>query len=495
MALNGRAWADEADIVIVGLGIAGISAALEALATDPALDVLIVEKMPPSLAGGASRSAGNMLFLPTDLAGVIAYQRALNEPNPVPEDVLLAFSHGRLELEEWVARLVGEVGFALEIAPDAPAGVEYPDFPGASCFRFGTVPPVPHGLWRAFKAQLDRRPVRVQYESPAVDLVQEPETLEITGVRVRRGAQTALLGARRAVILCCGGYENNLQLHRDYFGVAEAYALSTPANTGDGLLMLQKAGAAMWHLRTPNQTGGFLPAVKVPEYEAAFFRDISFDGKSWIDVAKDNRRFWAEGRPAVFNHFRRLVHGHWVDSPLASVLPVHTIMDDACRREARFASARFGWNTAMLGYRWSEDNSAEVARGWILEAPTIAALATRIGRDPDALEATVRRFNEAAAAGHDPEFGRDPAKMRPISVAPFYAVPIVPAVVSTTGGGRRDAAARVLTPSGAPIPRLYEAGQLGSTQSNLYQGGTFLTEAMVFGRLAGRHAAQETPRA
>jgi len=66
-------------------------------------------------------------------------------------------------------------------------------------------------------------------------------------------------------------------------------------------------------------------------------------------------------------------------------------------------------------------------------------------------------------------------------------------VVTTTGGGRRDKEARVLDVDGNPIPRLYEAGECGSTLANIYQNGSFLTECVVFGRIAAKNATAEKP--
>jgi succinate dehydrogenase/fumarate reductase flavoprotein subunit len=102
----------------------------------------------------------------------------------------------------------------------------------------------------------------------------------------------------------------------------------------------------------------------------------------------------------------------------------------------------------------------------------------------------VSMFNAACAAGRDDDFARDPARMSPIVTPPFYAVEIVPAITITTGGGRRNARAQVLDIDGQPIPRLYEAGALGSTLANLYQNGASLAECIVFGRIAGGEAVR-----
>jgi succinate dehydrogenase/fumarate reductase flavoprotein subunit len=168
------------------------------------------------------------------------------------------------------------------------------------------------------------------------------------------------------------------------------------------------------------------------------------------------------------------------------------IFDDKTRRADCLTVDNMSWNTLVEGYRWSADNSAEIERGWIATAATIRELAGKIGRDPDQLATTVERFNDAARNGHDSDFGRSADRMEPIEQPPYYAVEIVPGLVASTGGAKRDTHSRVLDHDDTPIPRLYEAGELGSTFANLYQNGSFLTECIVFGRIAGRNAVQQT---
>jgi hypothetical protein len=284
--------------------------------------------------------------------------------------------------------------------------------------------------------------------------------------------------------------EANLDMQRNYAGYSLMYSVGCPGNTGDGILMLQRAGAALWHLSNPGQVGGIYPTIKVPEYEAAFHRGF-LTASSYIEIAKDNRRYYDETGDYASTHYKLLVHDNWVDSPLPWVLPVHMIFDEATRTAGRF-SGDHGWNRVAVGYEWSEDNSAEIEKGWIARADSLSELADKMGRDPAAVEAAVSDWNDACELGRDDEFGRDPERMKPIIGPPFYAVEIVPAVTATSGGGKRDQLARVLAQDGSPIPRLYEAGELGSTMANLYQSGSFLTEAIVFGRIAGRNAACET---
>jgi predicted oxidoreductase len=146
----------------------------------------------------------------------------------------------------------------------------------------------------------------------------------------------------------------------------------------------------------------------------------------------------------------------------------------------------------VAGYEWSDDNSAEIAKGWIVKADSIAELALELGRDPAAVERAVHEYNAACAAGHDAAFGRNPQTLQPIAQPPFYAIRIDPAIVCTGGGAKRNIESEVIAHDGRTIPRLFEAGELGSMFSNLYQNGSYLTECMISGRAAGRNGVRQT---
>ena len=93
-----------------------------------------------------------------------------------------------------------------------------------------------------------------------------------------------------------------------------------------------------------------------------------------------------------------------------------------------------------------------------------------------------------SAGGRDDEFGRAPATLAPL-IAPLYAIQMTPGIATASGGPRRDAQARVLRAGGAPIPGLFAAGAAGSIWGHLTEHGGGLTDAIVFGRIAGRNCA------
>jgi succinate dehydrogenase/fumarate reductase flavoprotein subunit len=141
-------------------------------------------------------------------------------------------------------------------------------------------------------------------------------------------------------------------------------------------------------------------------------------------------------------------------------------------------------------YHWSIDNLTEVRRGWITRADGPDELAGRLGLDATALTATLTEFNAAAAAGRDDRFGRRAEYMAPLDLADLYAIELWPAVATTSGGPRRDACSRVVRPDGTAVPGLYAAGGAGTVWGPFTHSGGGLTDALVFGRLAGQHAAR-----
>ena len=102
--------------------------------------------------------------------------------------------------------------------------------------------------------------------------------------------------------------------------------------------------------------------------------------------------------------------------------------------------------------------------------------------------AQVALINEAADAGHDQLHGRAPETLRRIDTPPYYGYRWAQLLISTLGGISKDEHARALDPYGAPIPRLYTAGDTASTYSWCLSGGLGLGDALVFGRIAARHA-------
>lgn len=165
--------------------------------------------------------------------------------------------------------------------------------------------------------------------------------------------------------------------------------------------------------------------------------------------------------------------------------PSYLIFDDKTRSAGPVAYLPHGANRH---YRWSADNSDEVARGWIRSADTLGELADTLGLPAAALSRCVDGFNEKATRGVSDDFGRHGSLMRAMDQPPFFGASVYPIIVNTQGGPRRDQFCRILRPDGTPIPGLFGAGELGSIWNRLYPGAGNLSECIVSGRAAAAGA-------
>ncbi len=478
----------EADVVVVGFGAAGMAAAVTA--HDLGADVLLLEKAPEGKEGGNTRVAGQGYLNASSPDKAATYLTALCGPYTVPEKMIRVWAEEVCRNNEWLASLGGDP----QEHQHPPEGIEFPDLPGSDCVhKFHDGPTYGYSLtWKRFESLVKERPIRVCYETPGKELIQDGETREILGIRAVQDGKTINVKARKAVVLTCGGFENNQEMIRNYLaGMPYCYTSGSPYNEGDGITMAMAVGADLWHM---NNFAGPSMALKVPEFPTTFsmqalhFSKIMAGGM--IVVGPDAKRFTDEKFKT--RHGKIPMNGKW--RPLSTPCPMFMVFDQAMFEAGPLydKNPSHGWTQVVERYAWSEDNSAELAKGWIKTADSVADLARAIGLDPDELTGTVKRWNAHAETGDDQDFGRT-LMLAPLQQAPFYAVELSPSMLNTQGGPRRNEDARILRPDGTPIPRLYSAGELGSIYSYLYQGTGNIGECLAFGRISARNAVAETP--
>ena len=483
-----RKWDEEADVVVVGFGAAGVAAAVTA--HDLGAAVVILEKAPEGEHGGNTRVAGQGYLNTAAAEDAAAYLKALCGRYSVPEAMVRAWADEMCRNNAWLESLGGDP----QEHQHPPVGIEFPDLPGAGCVhKFHDGPTYGYSYpGQRFESLVRERPIRVLYQTPGRELVQHPATREILGVRAQRRDEAVFVKARRGVVLTCGGFENNQEMIRDYLpGVPYCYTSGSPHNEGDGIRMALSVGADLWHM---NNYAGPSMALKVPEFRTSFSMQALHFSKvtpgGMIVVGPDARRFCDEKFKT--RHGKVPVNGRWL--PLSTPCPMFMIFDHALFRAGPIYDKHpsHGWTQIIERYPWSDDNRAELEKGWIKTADTLPFLAARVGLDAAALAATVERWNRHCDEGHDHDFGRR-LMLAPIAEPPFYAVELSPSMLNTQGGPRRNERGQILRPDGTPIPRLYSAGELGSIYSYLYQGTGNIGECLAFGRISGRNAAAETP--
>ena len=329
--------------------------------------------------------------------------------------------------------------------------------------------------------------VPVRYGHELRDLVVRDG--RVVGVRVLHQGVERVIGARHGVILGSGGFEKNLELRERYQPRPASIDWTTGAasNTGAGHLAGMAAGADV-ALMDDAWWGPTIPLPRGPWFALA---ERNLPGSIIVNSA--GQRFMNEALPYV-----EAVHAIYAgEATGVPHVPAWMVIDQRYRNRYLFAGLS---PRQPFPRRWYE-------HGTVKRADTLADLASQIDVPPDALEATVARFNGFARTGVDEDFHRgesgydkyysDPTvrpnpSLHAIDRGPFYAVRIVPGDLGTKGGLVTDERARVLRPDGSPITGLYAAGNVSAAvMGHTYAGpGATIGPALVFGYLAAEDVAQ-----
>lgn len=344
-------------------------------------------------------------------------------------------------------------------------------------------------IGRLLRAALDLG-VMIEVSARATGLVQASG--RVTGVVIAGPEGERVIEARRGVVIATGGFEWNEDYRRAFLRGPLTHPISVRTNEGDGLTMALQVGAQLANMGEAFWT----TAADLPEGINSENRIMLSGDRARpraIMVNKHGERFANES--ANYNAFGGAFHQEDVNAFEYRNLPCWLIFDQEYLR-------RYGTVRTPAG---------EVAPDWITRADSLPALAEKLGVPADALVATVDRWNANVADGHDPDFHRgesahdkwwgDPARkgtadgsLGPLDTAPYYAIEVHVGAMGTKGGPRINGDAQVLARSGSPIPGLYAAGNaMGAPYGKTYGGaGGTLGPALVAGYLAAKHAATET---
>jgi 3-oxosteroid 1-dehydrogenase len=313
----------------------------------------------------------------------------------------------------------------------------------------------------------------------------------VSGVRIDIDGSDHVITARRGIILASGGFEWNPDLVASFLRGPMTSPSSVPTNTGDGLIMAMKAGAALANM----PQAWWVPTVEIPGDQAfgrpranLLNRERTLPGSIMVNAA--GRRFTNEA--ANYNALGGAFHQMDPVSYGYQNLPCWLIFDG---RNARTYGS-FG------------TPAGQPIADWITRADTLVGLAAELGIDPTALTGTVDQWNASVDAGDDTEFHRGRSSydrwsgdgthrgelastMGRLDEGPFYAVPVHSGTLGTSGGPKTDTSARVLDPSGAVIPGLFAVGNVAAAPTAMAYGGAggTLGPILVFGRNAGLAAA------
>ena len=236
-------WDETVDVVVVGYGFAGSAAAIAA--HDAGATVLLLEKAPEQYKGGNSRVNAQILFWPNDIEKAKIYFKALAGPymDNISEDMVKVWA---TEMHANRAYLEG-----LGMKPVVAGGAEFPELAGSDCvqmlvhndkqvaandkssFSLGSNALLGGSrLWNGVtEPALAARKIRTLYETAAVKLLKDDG--EVVGLIADQGGKRLAIKANRAVVLTCGGFENNPTMVRTYLeGLPYCYPPERPTIPG-----------------------------------------------------------------------------------------------------------------------------------------------------------------------------------------------------------------------------------------------------------------------
>lgn len=268
--------------------------------------------------------------------------------------------------------------------------------------------------------------------------------------------------SKDGVILATGGYSQNKEMRQKSAPhlTPEMVSTNQPGATGDGIVIATRHGAdttgmnyvQVYPLATPG-TG----ALQGRARKMSGLDDV-------IDVNKNGERFVKEDarRDEFVAAIKKQPGGVVYDINDSSIVkPLNS---------------------------FNEDVETLVSIGRIYKGDSLADLAKQLGMPADKLEATVAEFNKMVEAKNDPKFGRKLFD-RPIVKPPFYATPRAPSIHHTMGGLQISTNAQVLDKKGKPIPGLYAAGEVtGGIHGSNRLGGNATADVLTFGRIAAKSA-------
>lgn len=465
------AFSDGADVVIVGLGAAGASAAIEAKVGGA--DVLVIERT--SGGGGSSAMAGGYVYLgggtrvqkangfDDSADNMFKYIMAVT-PEPDAQKIRLycdesvehfnwlerqgvpfndrfySGKHSEHPTDETLAWTGNEEAWPYpEIARPVPRG-----------HKIAAEGPSAHAMMKALIAKVIDMGVRVEFDA-AVNALIRDDLGRVVGVVYRRFGEERSVYASKGVVLATGGFVWNREMIEAYtpdMALEGVQPHGAPTSDGAGIRLGMTVGAALLNM------AGCLICIPIYPPESRL---------RGILVNKQGRRFINEdtyhGRATAF-----------------------------AMRQADLA-AYLICDAASFGERTGQERLIDA---W----ETIAEMEQDLGIPEGALQQTIAEYNRHAAKGEDPEFHKAAKYLAPIVQPPFAAVDItlgnVKAQGLTQGGLKTNADAQVLDTNDDAIPGLYAAG---ATASNIakdsagYASGFMIGESTFFGRRAGRHSA------
>ncbi|MCR4830440.1 MAG: flavocytochrome c [Pseudobutyrivibrio sp.] len=440
----------DTDIVIIGAGGAGMTAAINA--TEQGKDVILLEMMPYA-GGNTTKATGGMNAAETH------YQKEQGIDDSVETFIEDTMEGGhQMNNRDLVTEMAENSADAIDWLDSIGAPLPKVGFSGGATNARIHAPEDGSGvgafLVTRFLNKVDELGINVMYDTKATELISDNGT--IVGVKAESDEFNYTINAK-AVILATGGFGNNQDMIVKYRSdLKGTVSTSAPGAMGDGIVMAEKVGADLVDIDQIQ----LHPTV---EQGTSMLITESVRGDGAILVNQEGKRFTNEllTRDVVSAAELEQTGGY-----------AYIIFDQRLRDGLK----------AIEKY---------VSTGITIQSDTIEGLAEQIDVDPKVLAETLETWNKAVADQNDAEFGRDTGMENDLSVAPYYAIKIAPGIHHTMGGVKIDTNCQVIDTDGSVIPGLYAAGEVtGGVHGGNRIGGNAVADIVVFGQVASDSAVE-----
>ena len=448
----------DTDVVVIGGGIAGLSAAITA--AENGASVTLVEKL--DRVGGSTVVSGGILYatgspvnkeLDNDVDDLVNYWMMRSE-NTADENMLriAAENSGTTveQLMEWGVMFADTVGPAGTSTALRAHYATNETAEGASTDGVDFIVPL---LETAVN-----KGVTILTSTEATELLSDNGT--VVGVKAVSDEKNYTINAK-SVVIATGGYDLSNEMMSEHSPeMAGTWAVSSPGNTGDGIKMAEAVGAMTEY------TGGVI-GFKIIDVTKHYIEGANLLG--WLGVlgvTNEGVRFGNEA--ADYPIFCTSL----INAQKAGAEKFYLIVDSSVEFYAQLAEAAVASNLGV-------------------KADTLEDLASAAGINTENLQATVETYNGHATAGEADEYGK--TGLVPVATAPYYAVEIKPATLGTIGGLQINENAQVLSTDGTPISGLYAAGEVANSHffyKEYPASGSSISISTTFGIIAGTQAAE-----
>ena len=465
-----------ADVVVVGMGLAGVTASMSAL--DQGATVVAVEKA--GAAGGSSKYSGGFITgVGTEQQQAVGYDLDVDGYmdyfNSCTDQSVKADETDRDAVRAMIERSAGDIKFLEEHG----IGITGPDgfgsdflvwhYPATRTSAFdGDAGGADHIV--AGMDYLDAQEnFSIYYNTPATSILTD-DSGAITGVLCEREDGSTLTVNAKSVVLSCGGWAASPELMERFCPDFPSewvlpYTTAAMTDTGDGITMAEALGAAV--------------------YEDGWWMDLAIgvDPGGYTTYFPDT----LNGLINYANYFVVDGEGTRVFNVNALYGPRSIAFADAMERTGKIFSI-FTAEGFENGIAFIEENDRVDDKN-IYKADTLEELAEKTGMDVENFTAQVARYNEMCANGVDEDMGQ--TTLIPIGEGPYYAVSVKTITMGTIGGLKTNDDNQVLSTDGTPIEGLYGAGELinGKYFNQVYVSGCAQLLCSDSGIVAGAAAA------